>query len=619
MKLCVFDIEGDSLDPTIIHCMSAGIYSGGEWRIKSTTNYEDMRKFFSSCDTLVGHNIARWDIPVIERLLDIKVTAKIVDTLAISWYLYPNRNRHGLEYWGEDFGIPKPKIEDWENLSIEEYIHRCEEDVKINCALWDKQFKDLDNLYVTEDKVWRFLSYLEFKMDCAREAESSGWLLDTERCSRVLKELEDEKQSKMDELSSVMPQVRKVGKMKYPKNPYKKDGTLSSTGRRWFELLHNEGLPEDHREPLDYTRGYEEPNPASTAQVKDWLFSLGWKPETFKHDKKDGETRKIEQVRKDIGEEKILCQSVKKLFKVEPKLSLLEGLSVLTHRIGILKGFLSNVDDKGYIQAQIQGLANTLRFKHKVVVNLPNIRKPYGKDIRGVLIAPKGYELCGSDMSSLEDRTKQHFMWDYDPEYVREMMTDDFDPHLDLAVVAGFLTEEQAQSHKKKEEDYSEERAKAKTANYACVYGAMGATVARGADMTKKEGTALVEKYWERNWSVKEVAKNQNVKRCLGGSWLYNPVSRFWYSLRYEKDRFSTLNQGTGVFCFDCWIKNFREYRPQLTAQMHDEVVLTVKKGNRDKVTGLLKNAIEKTNEQLKLNRELDVDVQFGDSYAEIH
>ncbi len=49
------------------------------------------------------------------------------------------------------------------------------------------------------------------------------------------------------------------------------------------------------------------------------------------------------------------------------------------------------------------------------------------------------------------------------------------------------------------------------------------------------------------------------------------------------------------------------------------EVILTVKKGNRDKVTKMLKEAIAKTNEQLKLNRDLDVDVQFGNSYAEIH
>ena len=101
--------------------------------------------------------------------------------------------------------------------------------------------------------------------------------------------------------------------------------------------------------------------------------------------------------------------------------------------------------------------------------------------------------------------------------------------------------------------------------------------------------------------------------------WLLNPVSGFWHSLRAEKDIFSTLNQSTGVFCFDLWIKNILELRPQLTGQMHDEIILTVKVGHREAVEKFLRDAIKKTNEQLQLNRDLDVDVQFGDRYSEIH
>lgn len=101
--------------------------------------------------------------------------------------------------------------------------------------------------------------------------------------------------------------------------------------------------------------------------------------------------------------------------------------------------------------------------------------------------------------------------------------------------------------------------------------------------------------------------------------WLLNPVSGFWYSLRYPKDIFSTLNQGTGVYCFDIWIYNFRRKRSQLTGQMHDEVILCSKVGNRKKIKKLLKDSIKLTNKQLNLNRDLDVDVQFGNNYSEIH
>ena len=158
-----------------------------------------------------------------------------------------------------------------------------------------------------------------------------------------------------------------------------------------------------------------------------------------------------------------------------------------------------------------------------------------------------------------------------------------------------------------------------KAVNYASVYGAGGPKVAITAGVPERKGYELVEAYWKRNWSVRAIAEAQVVKTCNGGKWLYNPVSKLWYSLRAEKDRFSTLNQGTGVFCFDTWIKNFRKKRPQLTGQMHDEVILCIKKGHREQCIKLLRDALNETNQELQLNRELDISIDFGDNYAEIH
>ena len=101
--------------------------------------------------------------------------------------------------------------------------------------------------------------------------------------------------------------------------------------------------------------------------------------------------------------------------------------------------------------------------------------------------------------------------------------------------------------------------------------------------------------------------------------WLFNPVSKLWYKLRSEKDIFSTLNQGTGVYCFDLWIGFILQRRPQLTAQFHDEIILEIKKGDEPKAEKLLKDSIAKVNKLLKLNRDLDCDVQFGNNYSQIH
>lgn len=625
-KLCVFDIEGDGLSPSKIHCLTAAIFSQGEWRFKTTTDYQEMRDFFTSCDFLVGHNIIRFDIPAVERILGIKVEAQLIDTLGLSWYLYPEEPKHGLGDWGEYFGIPKPVVKEGEwkgplpGETHEDFIkkmkHRCQEDVKINCKLWDKQKANLLSVYGTQKGSQRIIKYLMFKLKVAQSAVESRWKLDVLRCREGLEELELEKAKKEEILISGMPKRPIYKTANYPKIPFKKNGELSTHGQTWYDICQREGRDPENKDSFKYIGKYEEPNPNSTVQIKDWLYSLGWEPENFTYTK-DG--RSIPQIRVDKKGEKVLCPSVRALVKKAPALEALEGITVVAHRIGILQGFLKAMDDEGYIKAEIVGFTNTLRFRHKTVVNLPAASRPYGDLVRGVLIAEEGYELCGSDMSSLEDRTKQHYMWKHDPEYVKEMQTPDFDPHLALAQFAGALTPEQVKAHKEHKEDHGQTRHLYKTANYSCTYGAGGAKLALTLKISKEEGTSIVEAYRKKNWAINAIAKECITKEALGTKWLFNPVSKLWYSLRDDKDRFSTLNQGTGVYCFDMWIKEFFDIRPQITGQMHDEVILQVEKGKREEITTLLKEAVSRVNEKLQLNRDLDVDVQFGDNYAEIH
>lgn len=162
-------------------------------------------------------------------------------------------------------------------------------------------------------------------------------------------------------------------------------------------------------------------------------------------------------------------------------------------------------------------------------------------------------------------------------------------------------------------------RGVAKNGNYASVYGAGAPKIAKTAGISLDEAQKLHKAYWQKNWSVKAFASAQKTKEIRGQLWVYNPVSRFWYSLRNTKDIFSTINQSTGVFCFDTWLAVCRRDRPQLTGTFHDEQILVVKKGYREEVTAWLKETIEETNNILQLNRRLDIDIQFGDRYSHIH
>lgn len=154
------------------------------------------------------------------------------------------------------------------------------------------------------------------------------------------------------------------------------------------------------------------------------------------------------------------------------------------------------------------------------------------------------------------------------------------------------------------------------------LHGQYGAGVSRlaitcGCD--QETARKVHETYWKRNWAIRAVAKAQTVKSIDGQMWLKNPVNGFWYSLRTEKDIFSTLVQGTAAYVFDRYLAEVLSRRPQLTGQFHDEFIIDVKKGHREEIVEFLNECIEEVNSSLKLNRELGISIQFGDTYAEIH
>jgi|TARA_R110000803_G_scaffold206517_1_gene273821 hypothetical protein len=610
--MIVFDVEADNLldDATKIHCLS---YTLDGSTYETLYDYNEMRELVLSQRGLIGHNIIRYDVPLLERLLGIKITASLFDTLPMSWVLNYNRPRHGLESFGEDFGIPKPEITDWTNLSQEEYAHRCTEDVKINWQLWYNLLNRFMFLY-NKDKTElnRFFRYLHFKMDCAREAEQQGWKLDVQKAESTMQKLIDLQDKKIEELISVMP-MRKIMSIKTkPKVFRKKDDKLSANGRRWLDLLEENGLPSSYNGEVSVVKGVEEANPMSSDQVKDWLTGLGWKPCTFK----EGSNGPVPQVRKG-GE---LTASVRLLIDNNPTVEVLDGLTVLQHRLSIFKGFLE-CQRNGYVKAEIAGLTNTLRFKHsKPLVNLPGVDKPWGAEIRGCLTAPEGYVLCGADMTSLEDTTKRHYMHPYDPDYVAEMSQDGFDPHLDLAKHAGAITQYDIDEYNKgNRPELKTMRKNYKVVNYSATYGVGANKLSRETGMSTEEAKALLEAYWNRNWSVKKFSESQRIRTINTQMWVQNPVSKFWYSLRFEKDAFSTINQGTGAYCFDRWVALYRLHKSNIVGQFHDESINVVRKGEENEHTSILQWAIEKLNEQLKLNVDLGIDVQYGQTYADVH
>lgn len=662
MIYTVFDIETDGLLDvmTKLHVFSYKVFNGNKLILKgSTTDPKVISKVIEDTEFLVGHNIIRFDIPALKKLFGIEVPLKkCIDTLGLSWAIFPyeivngkfqNRKKHGLEAWGEVFGVPKPKVEDWSNLTYEEYRHRCEEDVEINTKLFHSIWKYLKVIFNNlREEIIRYIRYLGFKLDCAREQEELTCKIDIESAHKHYEDVILQSGARLQSLEDCMPEVPKYQIKKKPAKMYKADGSLSAIGEKWLKFCEEEGLDPESTEEAKYIKNYETANANSPEQVKKWLFSLGWEPTILEETTNTkGEVYEVPKISDKDGN---ICRSILSLKKTYPELEHLEGLGILKHRKGVFKSFINNTDPfTNTTIASVEGFTNTLRFTHrKPIANLPKVSKPWGKEIRGLIVTPdENHILCGSDMSSLEDTTKQHYMYYFDPEYVKAMRVPGFDPHMDIAVFAGLLKEEQVEDYKrikklldKKEEVSAEEkkvyvfytdtRGDAKVINFSAVYGAGPAKIAKTLGCTLEFAKVLHTAYWGRNKAVKQVANAVTTKVVEVPDyeilkvpqyqmWLLNPVSNFYYTLRNQKDIFSTLNQGTGVYCFDTWLSKVRRKGIKIMLQYHDEIGFPLLKEDEEKVKQALLDAIEETNKQIVLNVPLGISIDFGINYSEIH
>lgn len=227
-KATVADLESDGLldVATKLHVLGFQMDSKDIKTFRGSTEGERVINFFQwHMDNeipIVMHNGISFDVPLMEKLFDIDLSKlMLIDTLALSWYLNPDRRQHGLGTFHEDYGIEKPPVEDWSEQPYEVYQNRVVEDVKINQALWKDLKRRLIELYTTakieidsgsvggkrlredeelyidnlvglsvEEHINRLLTFLMFKMDCARLQEKTRWEVDVDLLLETEKKLE---------------------------------------------------------------------------------------------------------------------------------------------------------------------------------------------------------------------------------------------------------------------------------------------------------------------------------------------------------------------------------------------------------------------------------------------
>jgi hypothetical protein len=380
---------------------------------------------------------------------------------------------------------------------------------------------------------------------------------------------------------------------------------------------------------------------------------LNWKPEIFVETKTKKGTNQVPQLK---DKEKNLCKSIVKLAEEVQEIKELTDLSLLQHRRGYFVGFLRDRIKGDKIVADLAGFTNTMRIRHRTLVNMIKPSAPYGEYVRSLIKPAHGMVIIGSDIGALESATRNNFVIDIDPEFVSAQSHPFYDPHLEICQIAGMMTEAEVffykwwkekrktpniqleevgnvpkdfqiilDSYPTDEEKQAfhdkldKKRHSGKSTNYSSMYGIGKKKLAKDLGISEREAGKLIDAYWIKNRCVKTFSEKCETKIVNNQLWVKNPLNNYYYSLRSEKDIFSTVNQGTGDYIFTLWQHNLMNMGVILSGGWHDEIVTCCKPEDCTSVIEKLKVAMELVNKQLKLKVPIGIDYKIGNSYAEVH
>lgn len=156
-----------------------------------------------------------------------------------------------------------------------------------------------------------------------------------------------------------------------------------------------------------------------------------------------------------------------------------------------ITGFLSAVREDGRIPTPADTLgANTGRYRHKLVCNIPRVTSLYGEPMRNLFGCGSGLYQLGFDFASLEARIMGAYVM----------------PYKDGAALAEALVAEKPNDiHSINARKLGIDRSAAKSFSYAAIYGAQPKKLAKMLGISEEEGKRLFNEYWEAVPALKEL------------------------------------------------------------------------------------------------------------------
>ncbi|AQS03412.1 DNA polymerase I [Clostridium beijerinckii] len=284
-----------------------------------------------------------------------------------------------------------------------------------------------------------------------------------------------------------------------------------------------------------------------------------------------------------------------------------------------VEGLKNVVDEDGRIHSNLNQTVTTTGRLSSTEPNLQNIPIKYemGREIRKVFIPMEETDILVScDYSQIELRVLAHIAGD-------ENMIDAFEHHSDIhtktasevfKVPIGEVT--------------SLMRSRAKAVNFGIVYGISAFSLAEDLKITKKEAEEYMSIYLERYPKIKEYLENV-VDEAKEKGYVLTILNRrrFIPEIKSSNKIVKALGdrlamnapiQGSAADIIKLAMVNVynklneKELKSELILQVHDELILNVKKDEFEEVKNLVAYEMENA---IKLKVALDVDVNFGDTW----
>lgn len=447
----------------------------------------------------------------------------------------------------------------------------------------------------------------------------NGIYLDQDKVNKYISMLSDKITDIDKQLVPRMPKIKKELK------PYTKIETKSGALKKCAQDWINSGNPYNivsHGDITMFRWEISDPNPNSAVQLRDYLLSLGWIPSdrldawNYKTEKnkygkkvvlKDEDGKWIRSTPKIPSED----WELEALKKLSPSFQLVADRLQMSHRLGVLKGYLKNVRDDGRIPMKVNSCGcNTLRVTHSVTCNVPKVESYFGKELRSVFRSAPGKVMVGADMSGQEACILAHLL--NDPGFTKSIVDNKFKYHRYFYEVC---------------KDYVSSEKQQKGLNFAYLYGARDPKLGSLCDLKPGNNKAVgaeIRQILETNVPNLDAVQELLLKQYR----LYGAIQGLdgrWIKCRKESALLNTYCQSGGAICSKIWTCRVCQQLDKLGIEyklvifMHDEIVIECESKDANRVAEIMLNSISWVGKYLNLNIALTGDVKIGKNWAEVH